>query len=604
MAVHNATCTTIVDLITKLDTYLATRGWSADHLDVTADAGTGGEWAMSRGNIRFATSWDSENSGINLAIYQYSDQAYVIGDRPWGQDHDSGNGFAGTTPDSSIDNSRHVVLHATPLQFWVFSNESFENYAHIVVEIATGKFTHFGFGTMIKKGDWTGGEYAYGQFNNASGITSGQISVDAASFLIDGHLNDGTGIVDAELYAATIHCEGLPNQTSLGYWAVSVGGSVGDGVQADLGLDRQNNDGVTDDTARVMFFDGLRAGPYADTFYRSTGVDLSGELRMWPIMPRYHDAVSLDSYGPMGRMPDVFGCCLRDGINTDEIFTDENGTLFHVFPASDTHDGSSGISSGNLGIAYEVSVYSDPGLPAGLPTLTGRWSTFSSDDYTVVSSEITVLNDLSGNGNHFTPHSGKTGPDLVTIDGRTWADFPAGEGRLMSVSDDGSMDPKAGDFSMVAVFRSTYNGSTAGVICGKIGANDPHYGLFVGTTNSRSLYYQHRDNGSGFGPIDVVDHDIAGYNDGSTVQACVVFDTSANTLKLYGADFSSVVDTDSPATEGTIGPSNDLFFGDWSTSFNRKHEGEIAEVLFFSGKLTGSQLTDIESYLQAKWGYT
>lgn len=115
MSEYNATCTSIIDLITKLNAQLVSRGWTSDHLDTTATATTGGEWAMSLGNVRFATSWDSENSGVNLAIYQYSDQAYVIGDRPWGQDHDSGNGFAGSTPDASIDNARHVVLAAAPI---------------------------------------------------------------------------------------------------------------------------------------------------------------------------------------------------------------------------------------------------------------------------------------------------------------------------------------------------------------------------------------------------------------------------------------------------------------------------------------------------------
>ncbi|KKL70914.1 hypothetical protein LCGC14_2100140, partial [marine sediment metagenome] len=507
MAVHNATCTSIVDLITQLDTYLSTRGWTADHLDVTTTAGTGGEWAMTKANVRFATSWDSANSGINLSIYQYSDQAYVIADRPWGQDHDSGNGFAGTTPDSSIDNSRHVVLHATPLQFWVFDNESGENYAHIVVETSTGTFTHFGFGNLIKKGDWVGGEYCYGQFNNATGITSGIISIDGASFLIDGHVNDGSGITNAELYAATIRAVGLPGQPAGGIWAVSVGGSDGGGTQSDFGLDRQSNDGSSSDTARVMFFDGLRAGPYAATFYRSTGVDIGGEMRMWPIMPRYHNGTTGDSYGPMGTMPDTFGCVIPGGIVTGQIFTDENGVSFYVFPANEVYVSPAGESSGMLGIAYEVALYVDPGLPASVAAPTGWWRSRSASDYTLSGSEITVLADKSANSNDFTVPVGKTGPDLVTINDKTWMDFPVSGARVMSATNS-DIDPGAGDFTFVVVYRSVDSTVPPGALFGKIGSGNANYGLFTGVASSRSLYFQMRHNSDT--TTQLVTHDDAG----------------------------------------------------------------------------------------------
>ena len=114
MPVQTESVSSVADLIGKLDTYLATQGWTAEHLDTSTTAGTGGEWAMRRatasGYIRFSASWDAANSGTGLSLYHYVDQNYDNSDRPWEQDHDSGNGFAGTTPDSSIKADRHVDL--------------------------------------------------------------------------------------------------------------------------------------------------------------------------------------------------------------------------------------------------------------------------------------------------------------------------------------------------------------------------------------------------------------------------------------------------------------------------------------------------------------
>ncbi len=602
MAVHNATCTSIADLITQLDTYLATRGFTPEHLDITTTAGTGGEWAMKKGNIRFATSWDSENAGSMMAIYQYSDQDYVIGDRPWGQDHDSGNGFAATTPDDDIDNERHVNLTTTPEEFWVLDNEVGNNYVQIIVETATGDYAHFGFGQLDKRGDWVGGEYCYGQKNNNSTITSGIISLDNVSFLIDGHLNDtgesgGVGN-NSELWAATIHCESLPNQAANGMWAVSVGGTAGS-PHTDMGLDRQSNDGSSSDTARAMFFGGLRAGPWAEGFYRGGGKDLSGEMRMWPISCSYYDSTTGHTYGPMGFMPNVFGCVIRDKVVAGTIFTDEAGDQYYIFPAFRPYVSPATGSSGNLGIAYKVDVYIDPGLPASVNAPSGRWSAFNSDDYTTSGSEITVLNDLSANSNDFTPHSGKTGPDTKVISGRTWMEFPAASGRLMSVTNTDT-DPDGGDFTVIVVFRAL--NAVFQAFTGKIGSGNPNYGLFCGVSNTRSLYYQHRD--TGLTNTDVVEHDDAGtdYTDGTSRIACAVFDQTANTLNLFGEDDVTPVATDASTQSGTITPSNDLFLGDWGTSFNRAFEGEIAEVLYYPKALSLSERADIYGYLEPKWG--
>jgi len=355
MAYTNETTTSIADLVSKLYTWMASNGWTGEHLDVTTTVGTGGEMAMRRINgstqLRMAMSWDSANSGTILALYQYYDQNYVIADRPWGQDHDSGNGYAGTTPDSSLDDERHVALAAAPIQYWAFEDD---DYTHVVVEVTAGNYVHFGWGMLEKYGDWDGGEYCYGQVENITAISSGLIALDTVSYHLDGHLNDNSSQLRAsgtEKLAATIHAEGLPNQTANGMWMVSMGGKTTATPQTTFGDDRQSNDGVSSDVARHMFIDGLRAGAACEGFARhSAGTDVSGHQAMWELAPRYYDDSTGDTYGPMGRVPDVRGMNIKNHVGGDEIT--QGGDTWVVFPAAKKWSSGAG-TSGYLGIAYK-----------------------------------------------------------------------------------------------------------------------------------------------------------------------------------------------------------------------------------------------------------
>lgn len=350
MAFTNNTVTSVADLIDKLNTFMGSAGWTAEHLDITTTAGTGGEWAMRRSsNLRFAASWDAANSGTKLGLYHYVDQNYVISDRPWGQDHDSGNGAASTL-EADIEDERHVILAAAPIQYWAFEDD---HYTHVIVERTSGNYVHFGWGDMLLFGDWVGGQYCYGQAENLTAFTSGAISfIDTISYHIDGHFNDNAaqGISSGtELRAATIHAEGLPNQTALGMWMISAGGEAS--PQTVFGDDRQSNDGVSADVARHMFIDGLRAGVPVEGFHRpSAGTDISGFQAMWELAPRYFDDSTGDTYGPMGRIPDVRGINMTNFAGGDTIV--QGGDTWVVFPAARKFTSGSG-SSGHLGIAYK-----------------------------------------------------------------------------------------------------------------------------------------------------------------------------------------------------------------------------------------------------------
>lgn len=351
MAFTNDTVSTLTDLFIKLDTWMATVGWTAEHLDTSSTAGTGGEWAMRRTsgatNIRFAASWDGAGTVANVGLYQYVDQNYVIGSRPWGQANDSGNGLQASTPNADIIDERHVIIGNTPVQYWAFEDD---DYTHVVVETALGVYAHFGWGLLDKHGgDWTGGEYCYGQRNNLTGITAGTATYDGMTFLLDGHFNDtadaGGPPTAGELMAATIHCESLPNQPGSGQWAVSMGGDIGS-PQTTFGNDRQGSP-----IARVLFTWGLRAGPFANGPYRMDGTDLSGHTAIWPISLVYVDS-NVDIYGyPLATMKDVGGINIKNRSGGESILI--GGDTWVVFPANIRYPGSGSTSSGYLGIAYK-----------------------------------------------------------------------------------------------------------------------------------------------------------------------------------------------------------------------------------------------------------
>ena len=608
MSEHNATCTSIIDLITQLNTHLATRGWTSDHLDTTATATTGGEWAMSLGNVRFATSWDSENSGVNLAIYQYSDQAYVIGDRPWGQDHDSGNGFAGSTPDASIDNARHVVLAAAPIQFWVFtpSLTSTEVYAHIVVEISTGNFVHFGFGSLNKKGDWTGGEYAYGQFNNGSNASSGVINVDAASYALDGMLNDGTGITDAELYAATIHCEGLPNQPAGGMWAVSMGGSVGSGTQSVYGTDRQSNDGLSSDADRVMFFDGLRSGPWPTKFYRSAGADIGGEMRMWPIAPRYYDSTDGHVYGPMGFMPRVYGCTLPGDIPTAQVYTDET-TSYYVFPANRVWSTGDTSSSGHLGIVYAISDAETELTPSDFAALSAHWDASDVANLTLEDNgRVSTWDDLSAGGHDLLQTTDANRPIWFTdpVTGLDAIRFKAASDHYLSVASHADLDVGTGDMLINIVYRQDTKaagalmakGNTATVSARWVARTD---GTGDSDTDS-GFELEHNDNVAS-GDVTNTESTQDWCEGGWTLLTYLIDQTSGSLARIWkdGVEIGSGTDI---STVTTLLNTQPLLVGvEESTAFANAFDGEIGEISMIQENPGDASIDLLNTYFTDKW---
>lgn len=356
----NEATNSLADFVGKLYAFATTGGagnpaWNGDR-----DPGANpGEFAISKAanqtntnGIQVAMGWDT-GSPNNLGIYQYN-HASGAGNYnasragPWDQDGDSGNGFAGTT-DANLNDERFAVITNTPVQYWAFAGNSPYTYLHVVCQINSNSYVHFGWGELIKFNDWEGGEYCYGHrmqgsFNNAQAIQPG------STMLLDGVAQDGgfpNPTNDMELYMATIRCENLPQQVGggNGMWAV-VGGN-----QSDLGLDRQSNDGVSSDTARALFVGGYRGNEIARSFGSTFPDPTKGFVPGYPIMCWYWNRSPSTIYGPMGVQPDVWGINIRQFAPGDTITIGSDDYM--IFPSySDRGDTTN--SSLHQGIMYKI----------------------------------------------------------------------------------------------------------------------------------------------------------------------------------------------------------------------------------------------------------
>jgi len=164
MAFQTGTSTSIENLMQQLSTFLQANGWTEDYA-VTGDPGTIA-FSKNQSFVSFQYSETAAASGGTGAMALYQARANDTGDTadPWLSTGDSGAGVANNIL-SQLANGLCVNNFAGPhTSYFFFENNASPSYIHVVVEVDAGRYRHFGFGELDKVGDWTGGEYIYGQF--------------------------------------------------------------------------------------------------------------------------------------------------------------------------------------------------------------------------------------------------------------------------------------------------------------------------------------------------------------------------------------------------------------------------------------------------------
>jgi hypothetical protein len=325
MAYQTGSATDLEDLIGDLSTFLqgATAAWTEDEYDTTNN------WAtLHKSNVYVSFRWD-DSPGTDLGVYQ--SLGWTDTKAPHEQDDDSGNGDTSTPINAE---RRCNMLGAGPFtSYFFFASDSAPWYCHVVVEPASGRYRHFGFGELIKKGDWTGGEYCYAHLWDQSGA-----QVDLATSA--SHAMGLDDVTSSSVNGATIHAEGLPIQAGTDKWLVVTN-------SASYGTDSGGNDrfGATGST---------RSGLYA--YYTSwiATSQLNAYKPMAPVLCMFRDLTTApDTIWYLGAQPDVAVVNIKNLSPEDEITIGSD--TWKVFPWVRKQFDQDGVNeeSWNAGIAYK-----------------------------------------------------------------------------------------------------------------------------------------------------------------------------------------------------------------------------------------------------------
>lgn len=232
----------------------------------------------------------------------------------------------------------------------------------------------------------------------------------------------------------------------------------------------------------------------------------------------------------------------------------------------------------------------------------------AADTSTITASggDVSQWNDKSTNGYHFTQATGAAQPKTGTrtINSKNTLDF------------DGSSD-----FMSIASSTSYFNfiHSSTGATIFFVGEVDTisSYGTIFTNNNGGSsvpgVFYAVEQSAS------KIEHYLSGSSlnnvayilegaitNGTPFYTTAKFDggnaTAANRIKqsMNGGAFVGSNTNTSAATSNNAG--HDLHLGRQSTTAGSYYNGKIAEIIIYSGILSGSDITANQSYLAAKWG--
>lgn len=339
MAFSSQAVSSVADAVSKLNTFLSAQGWNTHH---DAGAGEFAAWKNPSGSIWItcALQWNTGTPRY-AGVYQWHGQAYdttgSTGNVPYDQDDDSGNGFAGTA-NASLNGQRRIDFGSAPEHMFIFEDD---NYFHVVVKTDTSFYAHFGAGYLVKNNDWTGGEYCYASIQDPVATSNVAVAV-ASTFLLDGlAADDVSSHNNMEERCATLHIEGMDEQTTQ-KWAVCMGNQA----SGNRGTARNGD-------SRIHILGGFRGGPFVTAFGQFAGTIQRGLVPMYPIVQFYWNRTTGNFQGPLGQMPDVRGINIKNYANEQEITV--GGDTWVVFPSYRRKDESTSGANFTMrqGIAYK-----------------------------------------------------------------------------------------------------------------------------------------------------------------------------------------------------------------------------------------------------------
>tara|TARA_R110002153_G_scaffold54447_4_gene151674 strand:- start:1081 stop:2106 length:1026 start_codon:yes stop_codon:yes gene_type:complete len=293
MAYSTGSATDLGDLLSKLDVFLVANGWTQDDFDDGATTAAEGFANWTKNTMSIGMKWIA-NSPNNVSLHQalsYSGSGF-----PGTHTDDSGNGYnAAFGTDALLDDERCIndMGDGPFVSYHFFEQDASPAYVHVVVEIASETFRHFGWGEMEKFNDWTGGEYCYGHFADEA---TNSTATDISAFVLFDGIQTSTGPTTRR--SATIHAEGWAHQIAAGEkWMQHLGGRTSD---------EDSDDTDSAGEFKRITFGGYRGGPVAYSLGSFRSDVATGHIPMYPLAIFARDYAN-DFGFFMGNIPDIRG---------------------------------------------------------------------------------------------------------------------------------------------------------------------------------------------------------------------------------------------------------------------------------------------------------
>lgn len=142
MAYETGNALNTTDLLDKIRIFALAQGWTSNRFSAI----TGGYWLNLSKGAQF----------VNLTSHDVNGTISGQG----ATSYDSGS--AHTAQPGRISTNQWAVTNDLVGPYTGYHFFGGADYIHVVVQVSPGRYAHFGFGTLLKYGAYTGGEYVYG----------------------------------------------------------------------------------------------------------------------------------------------------------------------------------------------------------------------------------------------------------------------------------------------------------------------------------------------------------------------------------------------------------------------------------------------------------
>lgn len=332
MAYQTGSATDLDDLLSKLSTFLVANGWTEDEMDTV-----GGAMAFSKNSVYVSGRWDPADPQ-HLSLHQalgFISTATEPGDHT----DDSGHGYNDTSAHTnSLLLAQRCVAYLGDgafTSYHFFEQDSGPAYIHIVVQSSTDTYKHFGWGDLDKQGDWTGGEYCYGHYQDS--LTNQSATATDSYMLFDGINNLSSTTTGRR--SATMHVEGLTGQGGSDKW----GTIRGTAATASTHVDGNGN-------TLAHLLGGFRGGPVARAWGGFQGSNEIGFIPMYPINAWHFDDPN-NRLRLLGTMADVRGVHIKNFSPGQEVTV--GGDTWVLFPSGKRTSDNVANRTYFQGIAYK-----------------------------------------------------------------------------------------------------------------------------------------------------------------------------------------------------------------------------------------------------------